>query len=75
MVSINDRFIDILASTQNVILASAQNVFGFASNNSTDQPLHPRSLISAFVISVLENTISKLAKNELTLFYLVYVAE
>ena len=49
--------------------------FGFASNNSTDQPLHPRSLFSAFVISVLENTISKLAKNEFTLFYLVYVAE
>ena len=31
----------------------------FANNKGADQPAHPRSLISAFVIRFLENTISK----------------
>ena len=34
---------------------------GFANNTGADQPAHPRSLISAFVIRVLESTIFKLA--------------
>ena len=41
---------------------------GFANNTSADQPAHPRSLISAFVVRVLESTISKLAKNEISFF-------
>ena len=34
---------------------------GFANNTGADQTAHPRSLISAFVIHVLESTISKQA--------------
>ena len=41
---------------------------GFANNTDADQPAHPRSLISAFVIQVLESTISKLATSEISVF-------
>ena len=41
---------------------------GFANNTGADQPAHPRSLISAFVIRVLESTISKLATSEISTF-------
>ena len=47
----------------------------FANNTSADQPEHPRSLISAFVIRFLEITICKLATGEISIFYLVNVAE
>ena len=40
----------------------------FVNNKVTDQPAHPRSLISAFVIHVLESTISKLATSEFSIF-------
>ena len=36
----------------------------FANNKGADQPAHPRRLISAFVIRVLESIISKLATSE-----------
>ena len=36
---------------------------------------HPRSLISAFVIRLLESIISKPATSEISIFYLVSVAE
>ena len=41
---------------------------GFANNTGADQPAHPRSLISAFKIRVLESTISKLATSEISTF-------
>ena len=41
---------------------------GFANNTGADQPAHPRSLISAFVICVLESTISTLATSEISVF-------
>ena len=41
---------------------------GVANNTSADQPAHPRSLISAFVIRVLKSTISKLATSEISVF-------
>ena len=41
---------------------------GFAKNKGADQPAHPRSLISAFVIRLLESIISKLATRELSIF-------
>ena len=44
-------------------------------NKGADQPAHPRSLISAFVIRLLESIISRLATNEISFFYLVSVAE
>ena len=39
---------------------------GFANSKGADQPAHPRSLISTFVIPLLESTISKLASRELS---------
>ena len=41
---------------------------GFATNTGADQPAHPRSLISAFVIRLLESIISRLATSEISLF-------
>ena len=37
---------------------------GIANNSGADQPVHPRSLISALVIHFLENFICKLAADE-----------
>ena len=47
----------------------------FANNKGVDQPAHPRSLISAYVIHLLESSISKLATSKISLFYVVSVAE
>ena len=41
---------------------------GFANNIGADQPAHPRSLISAFVIRVSESTIPKLATSVISFF-------
>ena len=41
---------------------------GFANNKGTDQPAHPRSLISTFVFRFLESIISKLATSEFSTF-------
>ena len=48
---------------------------GFAKNTGADQPAHPRSLISAFVIHFLESSICKLATGEISTFLPVTVAE
>ena len=40
----------------------------FSNNKGTDQPAHPRSLISAFVIHLLESIITRLASSEI-LYY------
>ena len=48
---------------------------GFANNKSADQAAHPRQLISAFVICLLESIISKIATSEISIFYLVSVAD
>ena len=40
----------------------------FANNTGADQPAHPRSLISAFVILFLESFICKLATGEILIF-------
>ena len=37
---------------------------GFVNNLGADQPVHPRSLISASVIQLLESIISKLATRQ-----------
>ena len=47
----------------------------FANNKGADQQAHPRSLISAFVIRLLESIISKLDTCEISIFYVVSVAE
>ena len=41
---------------------------GFANNRGADQPAHPRSLISAYVIRFLESVISKLATSKILVF-------
>ena len=46
----------------------------FANNKCADQPAHPRSLISAFVIRILENIIAKLTTGEISIFQLVFEA-
>ena len=48
---------------------------GFTNNNSAGQLAHPRSLIGAFAIHLLNSIILKLAPSEISLFYLVSVAE
>ena len=48
---------------------------GFANNKGADQPVHPCSLISAFVIRLLESIISRLATGEVSIFQLVSVGE
>ena len=47
----------------------------FANNKGADQPAHPRSLISAFLIRLLESIISRLATSEISYFLLVSEAE
>ena len=43
-------------------------LWGFANNKIADQPAHPPSLVSAFVIRVLESIISKLATSKFSIF-------
>ena len=40
----------------------------FANNKGANQPVHPRSLISAFVIRLLESIIYRLATSEISTF-------
>ena len=42
-----------------------RRVQGVANNKSTDQPAHSRSLISAFVVRLLEGIIPRLAANKI----------
>ena len=39
-----------------------------ANNKGADQPVHPPSLISAFVIRLLESAIYKIARSEIPIF-------
>ena len=48
---------------------------GFVNNTGAVQPAHLRRLISAFVIRFLESIISKHSTREISIFYLVSVAE
>ena len=43
----------------------------YANNKRADQPAHPRSLISAFVIRSLESIVSALVKSKISIVYLV----
>ena len=42
--------------------------WGFVRNKGADQPGHPRSLISAFVIGLLESIIIKVATCKISFF-------
>ena len=48
---------------------------GSANNKGADQLAHQHSLISAFAIHILYRIVFKLAPSEISLFYLVSVAE
>ena len=48
---------------------------GLPNNTGAEQPAHPHSLISDFVIRYLESFICKLAISEISTFKLVFVAE
>ena len=53
----------------NIGLDARKPVFGgFANNTGADQPAHPGSLISAYVIRFLESIIRKLATGEISFF-------
>ena len=41
---------------------------GFANNKGADQSTHSRSLISSFVIRLLESIMSRLATSEISIF-------
>ena len=47
----------------------------YVNNKDADQPAHPRSLISAFVVHCQDSMISKLAKSKLSRLKLVSEAE
>ena len=47
----------------------------FLDNKGADEPAHRRSLISAFVIHLLESIMSELATSEIPLIWLVSVVE
>ena len=67
------KSIERVANTIIMGLDARKPVFaGFANNSGADQPAHPRSLISAFVICVLESTRSKPGTSEISV---VSVAE
>ena len=61
---------DMVMCGHNIILASTRKNLssGSANNKGGDQPAHLRRLISAFVICFLENILSKLATNEISIF-------
>ena len=50
-------------------------VLPYANNKAADQPAHPRSLISPFVMHCLDNIISLVSISKISSLYLVSVAE
>ena len=50
-------------------------VLPYSNNKNADQPAHPRSLISAFVVRCLDSVIPLLAIYDISRLYLVSVAE
>ena len=49
--------------------------FGYANNKGADQSVHPRSLISTFVVHCLDSIIPRPAIAEISRLYLVSEAE
>ena len=50
-------------------------VMPYATNKGTDQPVHPRSLISAFVVCCLDSIIPLVSISEISSLHLASVAE
>ena len=73
-----DTLVILIASHNKLLIGPRREkpcLRGLANNTGADQPAHPRSLISAFVIRFLERIICKLAAGEISIFWLVSVAE
>ena len=49
-------------------------VLSYANNKGADQPAHPRSLISTFVVHCLHSIIPAVSISEISSFYLASVA-
>ena len=47
----------------------------YANNKGADQPVHPRSVISAFVVRCLDSIIPLVSTSEISSLYLASVAE
>ena len=59
-----------------IIIEPRQNLlWPYANNKGADQPAHPRSLISAFVVRCLDSIIPILVKSEISRLQLASVAE
>ena len=52
-----------------------KRVMPYGNNKYADQPVHPRSLISTFVVRCLNSMICILAISKVSRFYLAFVAE
>ena len=64
-----DRNIHHLKVSYNLLALMLENLSSvLAKNKGADQPAHPSSLISLFVIRLLESIISKLAASEISIF-------
>ena len=48
-------------------------VYAYANNKGADQPAHPRSLISAFVVRCLDSTMPLVSISEISSLYLASV--
>ena len=56
-------------NTSQIWASRRENLYsGFANNTGADQPAHPHSLISDFVVRFLESIISLLALSEISIF-------
>ena len=57
--SVSSRYFNNISFNNNIIWASTREncLRGFAINTGADQPAHPRSLISAFVVRCFESII------------------
>ena len=52
-----------------ILVSTQENLpSGFTKNKDADQPAHLRSLISVFVIRLLESIISRIAPSEISIF-------
>ena len=62
-------------SWENLLVPYVNNNVPYVNNKGADQPAHPHSLISVFVVCCLDSLIPKLAKYKNSRLYLVSTAE
>ena len=47
----------------------------YAKNKGANRPVHPRSLINAFVVRSVDSILSLVSRSEISRFYLISIAE